>query len=408
MVGKIKIFVWVCGLFLACNSTAPESVGARATPAQSVGKDTTQLLVGAAQLDRYLPELRGKRLGLVVNHTSRIGNTHLVDSLLALDQKVVRIFAPEHGFRGTADAGARIADGRDPETGLPIRSLYGQQKEPSPEDLADLDLLLFDIQDVGARFYTYISTLHYVMRAAARAGLPVMVLDRPNPNIHFVDGPVLDTAFRSFVGMHPVPVVHGMTVAEYAQMINGESWLGEGLRASLKLIPCAGYTRSTRYELPLPPSPNLPNMRAIYLYPSLCFFEGTAFNVGRGTERQFQLYGHPDFAGGNTTYTPISRPGAKYPKLQNQECRGNDLTDLAPEAIRQRGRLDLSYLLDAYRQFPDPEAFFLDSGFFDLLAGGDQLRQQIQSGQSEAAIRASWQPDLEAFKQRRSLYLIYK
>lgn len=408
MFRKIKKLVCFLPLIWACSPSPSEADQVVATDVIQEVSNAAPLQLGAQRLEQYAPLLEGKRLGLVVNHTSTIDSVHLVDSLLARRLEVVRIFAPEHGFRGTADAGATISDGRDVRTGISIKSLYGRQKEPSQKDLSDLDLLIFDIQDVGARFYTYISTLHYIMRAAATAGIPVLVLDRPNPNGHFVDGPILKPAFRSFVGMHEVPVVHGMTVGEYAQLINGEGWLGDGLVADLRVIRCANYTHNTPYELPLPPSPNLPNMRSIYLYPSLCFFEGTVFNVGRGTEQQFQLYGHPDFSPSDTVYTPIPRPGANYPKLQDQRCQGNSLTDLSPSTIRKQGRLDLSYLIAAYQTFPEPAGFFLPSGFFDKLAGTDQLRQQIRAGLSEGEIRASWVDGLRTFRELREKYLLYE
>jgi uncharacterized protein YbbC (DUF1343 family) len=421
MLAKIKflfllgaLFPLNCGKSPAAATSETGVAGTAADPQVAAAESVTPpgpatLRVGAARTENYFSRLRGKKLGLVVNHTSRIDSVHLVDSLLRRGFTVTKIFAPEHGFRGTADAGATIRDGRDQATGVPVVSLYGKKKEPSAADLADVDLLLFDIQDVGARFYTYIYTMHYAMQAAAKHGVPFLVLDRPNPNGHYVDGPILDTAgFRSFVGMHPTPVVHGMTVGEYAQMINGEGWLDGGRRAELTVIPCAGYTHATPYELPVRPSPNLPNMRAIYLYPSLCFFEGTTFNVGRGTTTQFQVYGHPDYPAGSYQYTPVSRPGATHPKWENETCYGHSLADLDPEKIRAAGRLDLGYLLRAYRNFPDKAAFFRPgSNFFDLLAGSDRLRQQIVAGLDEAAIRATWTDGLAAFQAVRAQYLLY-
>ncbi len=379
------------------------------TATETVSLPTAAILsVGAERTENYFSRLRGKNLGLVVNHTSRIGSIHLVDSLLRSGFTVTKIFAPEHGFRGTADAGATISNGLDRETGVPVISLYGQKKEPSAADLADVDLLIFDIQDVGARFYTYIYTMHYAMQAAAKHGVPFLVLDRPNPNGHYVDGPILDTAnFRSFVGMHPTPVVHGMTVGEYARMINGEGWLDGGRRAELTVIPCESYTHDTPYELPVRPSPNLPNMRATYLYPSLCFFEGTTFNVGRGTTTQFQVYGHPSYPTGSYQYTPVSRPGATRPKWKGQTCQGHSLAGLDPAFVRRAGRLDLSYLLEAYRNFPDKAAFFREGNFFNLLAGSDRLRQQIEAGLDEDAIRATWTAGLAAFQAVRAKYLLY-
>lgn len=363
--------------------------------------------MGAARLDRYLPKLRGKRIGMVVNQTSTIGNTHLVDSLASLGIQVTRIFAPEHGFRGDADAGAKIKDGRDERTQAPIISLYGAKREPAQEDLADLDWLIFDIQDVGVRFYTYISTLHYVMQACAKFGTPLMVLDRPNPNGHYVDGPLLDPSYRSFVGMHPVPVVHGMTVGEYAQMINGQGWLDGGIKCALTVVPCANYTHQTPYEIPIPPSPNLPNNRAIYLYPSICYFEGTEISVGRGTDQQFQVLGAPEYNAGDYQFTPVPKPGAMQPPHQDKRCNGYNLSTLDPAAIWAEKRINLKYLLDIYANYPDKNQFFLKSLFFDKLAGSAQLRAMLQARRSEAEIRASWEPQLSAYKQMRKAYLLY-
>lgn len=355
----------------------------------------------------YIPFISGKRLGLVVNQTSMVDDVHLVDTLLSRGMDIKAVFAPEHGFRGEADAGEKINNARDPQTGLPIISLYGKNKEPSAEDLADIDMIIFDIQDVGARFYTYISTLHYVMQAAARYDKEVLVLDRPNPNGHYVDGPLLDPEYQSFVGMHPVPVVHGMTVAEYARMINGEGWLENGAEAQLLVNRCANYTHDTPYRLPVRPSPNLPNMRSIYLYPSLCFFEGTVFSVGRGTNTQFQIYGHPDFRAGSHRFRPQSGPGAKYPKLENQSCKGVSFTKVNPATIRSEAQLNLSHILNAYNNYRDQENFFLANNFIDKLAGGNTLRQQIQAGWTEEQIRESWQEELQEFKRMRENYLLY-
>jgi uncharacterized protein YbbC (DUF1343 family) len=418
MTANLKIFVllfvfWQQGCLVtpqknttSGSSTADTVVVATPDEPNTSGQQPVQ--VGAARTEMYFPQLAGKRLGLVVNHTSMIGKVHLVDTLLTAGLQVVAIFAPEHGFRGAADAGEKIDNSRDPATGIPLISLYGSHKEPTAADLANIDLILFDIQDVGARFYTYISTMHYVMQSAAKYGKPMLILDRPNPNGHYVDGPILDPAFRSFVGMHPVPIVHGMTVGEYARMINGESWLENGLRANLQVIPCTNYTHQTPYELPVAPSPNLPNMRAIYLYPSLCFFEGTIFSVGRGTDAQFQLYGHPDCTFGSYQFTPHSGPGSKYPPLEDKLCYGVSLTQLEPAKIREEGQLNLFYILQAYTHFPDQADFFLKNNFIDKLAGSSQLRQQIEAGWDQARIRASWQPGLINFKQIRVKYLLYE
>ncbi len=355
----------------------------------------------------YLPLLSGKRLGLVVNQTSTLGPTHLVDTLLSLGLDVQRIFAPEHGFRGEADAGARITDATDPRTGLPIKSLYGSNKKPGREDLADLDVIVFDIQDVGARFYTYISTLHYVMESAARYGKQVVVLDRPNPNGQLTDGPIRQPGFESFVGLDPIPVAHGLTVGEYARMVNGEGWLGEGLVCDLEVIPCPGYTHDATYELPVAPSPNLPNQRSIYLYPSLCFFEGTALSVGRGTDRQFQLYGHPQLTSAPDSFTPRPGPGAADPKLNGELCHGYDLSTLPTAAFRNT-QLDLAPLLSSYLELTEQGVtFFTRPDFFDLLAGSDRLRTMIEAGKTEQEIRASWAEELAAYRVLRAKYLLY-
>ncbi|MEM8584364.1 MAG: DUF1343 domain-containing protein [Bacteroidota bacterium] len=368
--------------------------------------------VGAQRLDQYLPLLQGKRLALVVNQTSMVDDVHLVDTLLALNQNVAHLFAPEHGFRDMASAGEAIADSRDPKTGLPIISLYGRKKEPAPADLEGVDLIIFDIQDVGVRFYTYISTLHYLMRAAAKASIPVLVLDRPNPNGHIVDGPVMQQAYTSFVGIHAgVPVLHGMTVGEYALMTNAEGWLGEGLQAELRVITCAHYRRQMPYALPVPPSPNLPNQRSIYLYPSLCFFEGTSASIGRGTDRQFQLIGHPDWPEerSEVSFTPRPNSGSKYPKLEGQLCRGWTYTDTAADDLRANAfaRLNLEPLI-AWAAQLGPASFFSRTQHFDALAGSDELRRQISSGLSESEIRASWQAGLTTFLQIREKYLLYE
>ena len=406
---KVKIFVLFL-FFFQLNCTSGNLANSDENTAEEISMEVDPpavlpVEVGAAQLEEYLPALAGKKVGLVVNHTSIVGKSHLVDTLLARGVRIQSIFAPEHGFRGTADAGEKVADGKDVETGLPIVSLYGKNRKPRTDQLEGLDWIIFDIQDVGARFYTYISTMYNVMDVCAQLGIQFMVLDRPNPNGHYVDGPVLDPEYSSFVGKNPVPVVHGMTVGEYAGMVNGEAWLSEGRRCKLTVIPCKNYTHQTKYELPVKPSPNLPNMRSIYLYPSICFFEGTIASEGRGTNKQFQIYGHPDYPAGDFSFTPVSGPGAKSPKLEGQLCRGYDLTKMDEESIRSEGRLNLSYLIEFYRDFPDKDSFF--KKYFDTLAGGTTLREQIISGQSEAEIRASWEEDLNAFKEKRRQYLLY-
>ena len=358
------------------------------------------LRLGADQIDKYFPLLDNKSIGVVGNQSSLIGSTHLVDSLLSTKQQVVKVFSPEHGFRGTADAGAHIESGVDEKTGLPIVSLYGNNKKPTANQLQGIDILLFDIQDVGARFYTYISTLHYVMEAAAENSIPLVVLDRPNPNGHYVDGPILDSAYRSFVGMHPIPIVHGMTIGEYAQMINGQQWLKNGVQCQLTVITMQGYSRTMPYDLPIKPSPNLPNAQAVNLYPSLCLFEGTNVSVGRGTDLPFQHYGAP-YLKNDYFFIPKSGEGAKYPKHEGQKCYGKDLSQFP-----KLSQLDLSYLIDAYQQSADKDTFF--NTFFDKLAGGSDLRLSIIGGKSEEEIRKSWADGLNLFKEQSAPYLIYK
>jgi len=367
-----------------------------------------QVIPAAQRAELYLPYLKGKRVALVVNHSSRVGDRHLVDYLLHKGIKVVKIFAPEHGFRGSADAGSHIKNSRDSKTKLPIISLYGKHKKPSKKDLSGVDILLFDIQDVGVRFYTYLSTLHFVMESASKYGKPLILLDRPNPNAHYIDGPILHRKYRSFVGLDPVPLVYGMTIGEYALMLRGEGWIESAKRLRLKVIPLLGYSHRTPYHLPIKPSPNLPNDRAIALYPSLAFFEGTTFSAGRGTPKQFQLYGDPRYSNKSFSFTPKPRAGARHPKHQGKRCYGVDLSTRSLQSIRTEKRINLSYLMDAYKHYPNKKAFFLKNNFIDKLAGSSQLRQQILGGKSEAQIRASWQKDLQKFKRVREKYLLYR
>ena len=367
-------------------------------------KSSYKILTGADQTNLYVSKLKGKRIAIVANQTSVISNgsnyTHLVDSLVSLKLNIQKVFAPEHGFRGKADAGESIADGIDAKTGLPLISLYGKNKKPTKAQLKDIDLVVFDIQDVGARFYTYISSLHYVMEACAEAGIPVIILDRPNPNSHYIDGPVLEAKHTSFVGMHTVPVVYGMTIGEYGQMINGEKWLKNGIQCDLKVIPLKNYNHQTKYSLPIKPSPNLPNDKSINLYPSLCFFEGTNVSAGRGTEMQFQVYGSPYMTKSSFTFTPQANEGSKYPKYKKQRCFGEDL-----RTAKNLNKLDLSYLLKAYQQNTSKEFF---NTFFTKLAGTERLQEQIEKGLSEKEIRKNWVQDIISFKKIRKKYLIYK
>ena len=366
-----------------------------------------KMQTGAERTAFYLPSLKGKNIGLVVNQTSMIGSVHLVDSLLVLGVNVKKIFAPEHGFRGNADAGEKISDSKDPKTGIQIISIYGSKKAPDKVDFDGIDLLIFDIQDVGTRFYTYISTLHYVMISCADNKIPLMIFDRPNPNGHFVDGPVLDIAYQSFVGMHPIPVVHGMTIGEYAKMIAGEKWMGENKVIDLQVISCLNYKHTDDYNLPVPPSPNLPNMRSIYLYPSICYFEGTQISLGRGTNKQFQVLGAPLLNAGDFYFTPEPKPGAMTPPQLGKRCRGIDLSGLDINQLKGKKSIDLSYLIQIYKDYPDKESFFLPGLFFDKLAGSSALREMIQAGYTEKQIKETWQPGLNAFKKIREKYLLY-
>ena len=361
-------------------------------------------IVGAQNLKSYIGLLKDKKIALVVNQTSTIGNTHLVDSLVKLKVNIVKIFGPEHGFRGTADAGEHIENGKDPKTGIPVISLYGDNKKPTPSQLADIDLVIFDIQDVGARFYTYISTLHYLMEACGENNKKVLILDRPNPNGHYVDGPVLQNGFESFVGMDKIPVVHGMTIAEYALMLNGEKWLKNGVQCELEIVKCQNYTHQTPYSPPIPPSPNLKDLSAIYLYPSLCFFEGTPISVGRGTDFPFKVFGHPTFEKYSFSFVPTPKVGATSPLLSGKKCNGVSFLEFSEKDLRNTG-FTLKYLIDAYNNFPDKAVFFND--FFKKLAGNDVLYKQIKEGKTEDEIRKSWQPELDYFKKLRKKYLLY-
>jgi uncharacterized protein YbbC (DUF1343 family) len=360
-----------------------------------------QLIVGANQLENYLPLLRNKQIAVVANQTSLINGFHLVDSLLACNVSIVKVFAPEHGFRGESDAGALINDEIDVKTGLPIHSLYGKNKKPSAEALNNIDLIVFDIQDVGARFYTYISTLHYVMEACAENNVELLVLDRPNPNAHYVDGPILDTAYQSFVGMHPIPIVHGLTIGEYAQMINGSFWLKDSIQCNLTVQEMKYYTHSLPYDLPVKPSPNLPNRQSISLYPSLCLFEGTAISVGRGTNLQFQIIGSPLLDSCSYSFSPSSQSGAKYPKHESLKCCGWDLSKFKID----KG-INLSYLIECFNQYNSKGIPFFNS-FFDKLAGSNVLRVLIEAGWSEVQIKETWQEGLQLYKEQRLNYLIY-
>jgi len=392
---RLKTLIAICMLCISMQACMQEDDAAEA-----------KLLTGAMQTSEYIPLLEGKQVALVSNHTSRIEDIHLADTLLSLDLNIVKVFAPEHGFRGIADAGEMINNETDPKTALPIISLYGSDKKPTRQSLENVDIILFDLQDVGARFYTYIYTLTYVMEAAAESGIPVIVLDRPNPNGFYIDGPVLDKEYASFVGMHPVPIVYGMTIGEYGQMVNGEYWLADSIQCDLKVIPLKNYDRSKLYKLPVRPSPNLPTWESIYLYPSLCLFEGTVVSVGRGTDYPFTVYGHPDIKTGSFVFLPESRLGAKYPKLEGDTCYGQNLSGYAASFNEIREHFNLIWLLGAFEQLGNDTSFF--TPYFDKLAGTSILRKQIISGTPIDEIRTSWQEDLDAFNFIRKKYLIYE
>ncbi|WP_295767205.1 DUF1343 domain-containing protein [uncultured Mucilaginibacter sp.] len=368
-----------------------------------------EIITGADQTAAYIGYLKNRKVGMVVNPTSIIGNnkTTLVDSLLKRGISIKKIFGPEHGFRGDASDGAKVNNAVDAKTGIPVISLYGSKTKPTPADLKGIDLMIFDIQDVGARFYTYISTLHYIMEACAQNNIELMVLDRPNPNGFYVDGPVLDTAFRSFVGMHPIPVVHGMTIAEYAQMINGEGWLKGKAKCKLKLIKIANYNHAMPYVLPVNPSPNLNSAQSILLYPGICFFEGTTLSLGRGTAYPFQVVGHPALKGKYSfSFTPKSIPGVSdNPPQKNVECYGTDYRNYNTDTIRNERRLNLNWLISFYQNFPEKAKFF--NAYFTKLAGTNKLQKQIEAGQTEKQIRDSWEPELSRFKETRKKYLLY-
>ena len=389
-------------------------------------KDKEQkVIAGAERLEVYLPLLKGKAVAVFANQTSIVGNTHLVDTLLKSGINIVKIFGPEHGFRGNASAGEHVADGKDKATGLPVISLYGDHKKPIAADFKDVDIIVFDIQDVGVRFYTYISSLEYLLEATLENKKSLLILDRPNPNGFYVDGPVLDKKFKSFIGMQSIPIVYGMTIGEYANMLAGENLLSAeanknyrfknaienavNLPFLLKVIPCKNYDHKTKYKLPVNPSPNLRTMGAIYLYPSTCFFEGTIFSEGRGTDKPFQIYGHPNMPKNLFYFTPMPNEGAKSSKCYNQVCYGYDLSGSNEEVLKKvDGKIQLKYIIDAYKIFSGKDSFFLKNNFINKLAGNDIFQQQIKAGKTEVEIKKSWQPALGKFKAMRKKYLLYK
>lgn len=390
------------GVLFSCQShqTAGEKIQKETLAAEQL----PVVRGGIENVQQYKSALNGKKVGLVVNQSAIFSNNvHLVDSLITLGVEVKAIFGPEHGFRGDADAGAKIVDDKDPRTGLPVYSLYGADRKPKAEHLKDIDIVLFDIQDVGVRYFTYPSTLHLVMEACAENGKSLILLDRPNPNGDYVDGPVLDPKFSSFVGMNPVPVVHGLTMGELANMINGEKWLKDGRQVDLTVIPCQNYTHQTKYELPIKPSPNLPNLQSIRLYPSICLFEPTNISVGRGTDTQFQVIGGTQSDYGPYQFTPVDKPGAQNPPNEGKLCYGYDLRDVDTD----KEGFTLKYVIEFYNKAKDKSKFFTSASFFDKLAGTDLIRKMIVAGKSEKEIRDAYTPGLEAFKIKRKSYLLY-
>ena len=392
-----KFFLILFSFIFNCNIIAQKNNAVEILKAEDAE-------VGASRLELYLPDLHNKNVGVIANQTSIFNGTHLIDTLLSEGINIKKIFTPEHGFRGSADEGAAINNSIDEKTQLPIISLYGNNKKPNQEQLKDIDVLVFDLQDVGVRFYTYISTMTYVMEAAAENNIPIIVLDRPNPNGFYVDGPVLEKENSSFVGLHQVPVVYGLTIGEYALMLNGEFWLKDSLQCDLKVVPLGNYNRNAIYELPVKPSPNLPNWESVYLYPSLCFFEGTIVSVGRGTQTPFQVYGHP-LMNEEFTFTPKQAEGRKAPLLCDQVCHGEYLIDYAHNYMQNKNELQLSWIINAYNQLKDNEKFF--NNFLVKLTGTKDLEQQIKDGISEKEIRKSWEPKLNEYKKIRNRYLIY-
>jgi len=365
-----------------------------------------KVITGAERMSEYMPMINGKTIALVANQTSLVGETHLVDTLRSLGISIKVIFAPEHGFRDLADDGTTIQSGTDPMTGIEIISLYTRKRKPAPEDLEGVDYVIFDIQDVGTRFYTYLTTMSYVMEACAENGVPMIILDRPNPNGYYTDGPILDTAFSSFVGIHPIPVVHGLTFGEYSAMVNGEGWLAGGIKCDVTVVGCMNYTHETLYQLPVKPSPNLPNMNSIYLYPSICFSEGTVLSCGRGTTFAFQVLGAPNMPDRGFSFIPEPMPGATNPRHKGLVCYGLDLRNALSDGLVPSPGINLEWIISAYKDYPEKERFF--NGYFDTLAGGTSLREQIQQGKTADEIKASWKSGLDSFKLIRNKYLMYK
>lgn len=405
---KCMKFAILCPLFLvSVLASCADKVPVAESETENQHEIVQPILPGIYQVDSLSKTLVGKNVAVVSNNTGMIGDIHLADTLLALGVNVKCVLAPEHGFRGDVPDGDDIDDDIDSKTGLRIFSIYGKTKKPTPEMLRGVDVILFDIQDVGARFFTYLSTLHYVMEAAAELGLEVIVLDRPNPNGFYIDGPILEKPYESFVGLHPVPVVYGMTIGEYGLMINGEKWLDKGQSCSLAIVKCTGYTHESFYQLPIKPSPNLPDMESIYLYPSLCFFEGTTVSIGRGTDTPFSIAGQPSNTKGDFYFTPEARAEASSnPKHKGEKCRGYNLRSVV-NFESPKGEIQLEWFCKMYNETSNQKDFFNANLYFDKLAGNDSFRKAILAGESCDAIRESWQPGIEAFKKTRAKYLIY-
>ena len=403
---KQMLITLLAGIVLFTQTTCAQT--------QKNTSNNISIETGAAQVSSYLPMLKGKSVGVFANQTAVIGKTHLVDSLVRLGVNVKVIFGPEHGFRGKADAGEHVDNNIDAKTGIQVISLYGNHKKPTAEDLKNIDMLIFDVQDVGVRFYTFISSLEYMMEAAIENNKPLLILDRPNPNGFYVDGPVLENEFKSFVGMQPIPIVYGMTIGEYAKMLLGEKWLSPSTMKMYKsglinVITLKNYDHNSLYTLPIHPSPNLKEMESIYIYPSTCFFEGTILSEGRGTEKPFQIFGHPNLPNTLYSFTPKPNDGAKSSKCFNQTCYGWNLSGTKESVLKKLNKqIQIKYLIEAYNLFPGKDSFFLKNNFFNKLAGNDKLMQQIKSGTSEAEIRKSWEPELMKFKSIRKKYLLYK
>lgn len=389
---------------LSCSLKQQNSVGTEKFNEIHHTNNNSLTILGNQRTEQYIPLLKNKNVAVVANQTSLINKVHIVDSLLSHKVQLKKVFAPEHGFRGTSDNGAHISNSIDPKTNLPIISLYGKNKKPKNEQLNGLDVIIFDIQDVGARFYTYLSTLHYVMEAAAENNIHVIVLDRPNPNAHYIDGPVMQENCKSFVGLHPVPIVYGMTIGEYALMINGEKWLKNGISCDLTVVDCENYWHSSEYILPIAPSPNLQSKEAIALYPSLCLFEGTVISVGRGTQTPFEIIGHPLYSENNFSFTPKPTKGSSNPPFKNKKCYGIDIKSNTNFPVSE---INLKYLINGYKSLKNKTTYFNKNLFFDKLSGNKKLREQIINGKSEEEIKKSWEVDLNNFKKTRSKYLLY-